>query len=209
MGGGIGVDWEKIAKFEVPCAQAAAETMKVDKPYTLKNKTNNMISRLMRVVAAAMAVAVCMLAQGCVKGDGDAAAEISDAELEVREGNYQKATEVCNELKQSADSASLTAKELCRMSLIYAAAADRDIDSETNMAQAVGCLERAYQVNRDSVEDFIENLPVDQMSTARIALMLLSTKGLDMSDYIDEDSVHIEEDEEHPSLSDHGHEFFE
>lgn len=95
------------------------------------------------------------------------------------------------------------------MSLIYAAAADRDIDSETNMAQAVGCLERAYQVNRDSVEDFIENLPVDQMSTARIALMLLSTKGLDMSDYIDEDSVHIEEDEEHPSLSDHGHEFFE
>jgi hypothetical protein len=66
--------------------------------------------------------------------------------------------------------------------VIYAVAADKDIDNDANMAKAMHSFLSATAMNRDSVSTFVDRLTLDRQSAVRTVLQLLRSQNDDLSD---------------------------
>jgi hypothetical protein len=108
---------------------------------------------------------------------------IDDAEQLANAGKYADAIELCDRLVTSSDSSALSATQLCRIGVIYATAADNDIDNDTNTARAMHSFISAYAINRDSVTTFVDNLNIDRLSAVRTVLQLMRNTDDDPSKY--------------------------
>lgn len=146
-----------------------------------------MKSRTIKILRAALCTAVATLAS--CSSSTDIEASIRAAEAEVAIGNYTAAVDMCNDLWQSADTASFSAVQLCRMALVYAGAADNDVDNDSNMGAAARCFDKAYKSNPDSTMKYVENLPVAEQSAARMMMQLMHGRDIDHSKIIDEHDV--------------------
>lgn len=130
-------------------------------------------------------LAVLALSLAACDADRKTETKIADAEAVSASGKYADAVEMCSDIINSSDSASLTATQWCRMGMIYASASENDLDNETNMGIAAHCFDRAYAQNADSVSAFVEKLSPGEHSTVSVVLMLLKMKGVDASNVID------------------------
>lgn len=117
---------------------------------------------------------------------------VSDAEQAAAVGEYDKAIKMCNKLTDTADSATLTSADYCRVAMVYITASNADVNTDVNMSNAVRCFDNAYRLDPDTLSAFVENLPVDALASAHMALQLLRNRSVDMS--------HIMEHEEPDSL---------
>lgn len=99
--------------------------------------------------------------------------QLSEAEEAMDQGDYRSGTKICTEIAHTTDTAELSVQQLCRMAMIYASAADNDVDNASNMAAALHCFNSAIARDADSTSMFVENLPIDLQATARLALQLL------------------------------------
>lgn len=111
--------------------------------------------------------------------------KIADAEAVTASEKYADAVQMCSDIINSADTASLSATQWCRIGMIYASASENDLDNETNMGIAAHCFDRAYAQNADSASAFVEKLSLGEHSTVSVVLMLLKMKGVDASNVID------------------------
>lgn len=128
----------------------------------------------------------------------DVDSHIADAECALDDGNYDEATELCTAIDTHIDPAGMTVRQLCRMGMIYAALADKDIDSDANMATAMRFFDKAYEQNADSADLFVEALPVESQPAARIVLHLMQASSPDslyIPDHEMPDSAYMERDE--------------
>lgn len=108
---------------------------------------------------------------------------IDDAEQLANAGKYTDALTLCDRLVTTADSSSLSATQLCRIGMIYAVAADNDIDNDTNTARAMHSFIRAYSISRDSVTTYVDNLNIERLSVVRTVLQLMRNTDDDPSNY--------------------------
>ena len=119
-------------------------------------------------------------------------------------GKYSEAVELCNKLMASPDTTKLTAGDYCHLAIIYALAADNDIDQGGNMAVAAKYLDHANDMSADSVKVFFRNLPPEKMSVIKQLEQLNLTRGIDFTNFEDpeygeyeNDSLNTEEPHEH------------
>lgn len=128
---------------------------------------------------------------------------VSDAETAAASSDYTEAVALCDRLISGADSSRLTVGQLCRLSLVYISASDAEVNTESNIASAIECFDRAYRHNPDSAIGFVEKLPLDRAPSARMLLQLIRNQGSDLSRFIDpEDPDHILDHDIDPDTTD-------
>jgi hypothetical protein len=131
-----------------------------------------------------IAIALLALLAACASKT-DVPQIIDDAEHLADAGKFDEALGVCDRLVTTADSSLLTATQYCRVAVIYAIAADNDIDNDANMAKAMRSFRSANAINRDSVSAFVDNLTLERLSAVRTVLQLLRSQNDDLSDIED------------------------
>lgn len=124
------------------------------------------------------------LATAC-GGSLDTADAVSRAEIAANAGDYRKAIDICHELTQNGDTLIDLSTQCCRVAVIYALAADNDIDRDESLASAAHWLTRAYAINADSTKVFVEGLTNERAAAANIAVQLLRTESTDLSEFVD------------------------
>lgn len=115
----------------------------------------------------------------------DAAEIVTRAEHAANAGKYRQALDVCHELTASNDTMATYASQCCRVAVIYALAADNDVDRDESLASASRWFARAYALNADSTRLFVEGLTNERAAAADIAVQLLRNRATDLSDFID------------------------
>lgn len=116
---------------------------------------------------------------------------LTRAESALSAGNYSEAIDICSEISSSADTSHMTATQMCRIAMIYAVAADNDIERETNIARSASWLDKASRTNTDSVINYMSSLSPEEMGIINQVQQLNNTRGYDFSRIEDEpvDSV--------------------
>lgn len=136
-----------------------------------------------RIIYALLAMIMAFGGASC--GSDEKPQLLLQAQEAARDGKYAEAVDLCNELAASADTASLSAGDYCRVALIYALAADNDVDRENNMAVAAKWLDRANEMSPDSVRSFLSHVPPEQMSVIKQLEQLNLTRGIDFTNFED------------------------
>lgn len=114
---------------------------------------------------------------------------VRHALLEAQNGNFNKATELCNSLMASGDTTDLTPTDYCRVAMVYALSADNDIDRDNNMALAARYLQTAANKNVDSLQSFINSLAPEQQAVLYSVQQLNGLKGSDFTNFEDPESI--------------------
>lgn len=135
----------------------------------------------------------------CSEGRAPIEDRIHAAEAAIDSGNYSSGQEICKTLV--ADSSSMTVTQLCRVGVICATLADRDIDREANMVLASRILGLATAQNADSVREFVSSLPYEQQAPVATALTIPANPGDRPTTFPDEELGDILSD----SLHSHNH----
>lgn len=167
-----------------------------------------------KLLAVTVFCTCALLSISCHEASVDPDRAIADASAQADAGNYADAVEACDNLLAKSDTSSLGATRLCKIAMIYLAAADKDVNNDANTAMALRCLEYAYGTNADSTQFFLDKLPMDQANAARMALALIYQQRTDMSQFVDPEdpsAIHDHDidpeagqDENHSHDHDHG-----
>jgi len=128
---------------------------------------------------------------------------IEKASQEVSHGNFSEAVAMIDNMFAAADTAGLTAGDYCRVAMIYAVAADNDVNRDVNIAEAAKWLSHAKKLSSDSVSVFIHSLPPERQAVIYSVDLLNQNKGYDYSTFegeapqdncsADSSSVHTED----------------
>jgi hypothetical protein len=152
-----------------------------------------------------IAIALLALTAAC-SSKNDLPIIIDDAEQLAAAGNFDDAIDICNRLVSTADSANLSASQLCRIAVIYAVAADNDIDNDANMARAMRSFSSAYAISPDSVSAFVDHLTLERLSAVRTVIQLLHYQNDDptnIDDIEDYAAAQFPDDTELDSIYNH------
>ncbi len=137
---------------------------------------------LLMALAAALTLAAC--------GGAPATQRIDDAELNLSNGRLDAARRSADGIVAGADTASLSASELCRLAMVYAAVGDDSIGNEADIAMAARCIRRALAKDSAAVDSFIHAMPVDKRPLMALAIQLCrGTHAGDVIDYEDESAL--------------------
>lgn len=162
------------------------------------------MKRLIYSLITFLALSLC-----CCTGGIDVNDTVTRAEIAAHDGEYRTALDLCHDIATSADTTKLYATQCCRMAVIYALAADNDVDRDESLANASHWLTKAYAINADSTTTFVEALTNEQAAAVDIAVQLLRAKPSDLSEFADPEdpSVLIDHDIDpdiDPQDHDHG-----
>lgn len=123
---------------------------------------------------AALICAVCAMLAGCGTTDADRMARI---DADAGKGDYESAAALAAQL--AAGNPDLTARQWCTLAVHLAAAADRDINADTNTGEALRCLKTALETDPAQTAAFIESLSGDDLARVQNLLTMLDQQGLD------------------------------
>jgi len=108
-----------------------------------------------------------------------AAERIGAAEQSLETGDIDAARRAAEHVIAADDTASLSAADLCRLAMVYAAVAEDKNGNETDVAMAARCLRRALAKDSAAVDSFIHAMPVDQRPLMTLAVQLCAGAALD------------------------------
>lgn len=138
----------------------------------------------------------------------DASEVVVRAEHAANAGKYRQALDVCHELVTDQDTLADYASQCCRVAVIYALAADNDVDRDESLAAASRWFARAYALNADSTRMFVEGLTNERAAAADIAVQLLRNRATDLSNFVDpEDPAILIDHDIDPDAPEHDHEY--
>lgn len=131
--------------------------------------------------------------------DGSTDTDVNDslerAYTAMTDGRMDEALEICNRLTETADSSMLDWHDYCRAAAVYAAAYDRDIDTEASMASATKCVSRARALHPDSVELYINSLSHEYSGSLNTVIQTLDGLNTDRSTIGDHEEGDFVEDD--------------
>ena len=126
--------------------------------------------------------AMCAALAACTASP--ASDNIDAAENSLLSGDMDGARRGAEHVISSADTASLTAYELCRLAMVYASVGDDREGDEADVAMAARCIRRAMAKDSAAVDSFVHSLPIDQRPLMALAVQLCSgTQGADIAPY--------------------------
>lgn len=120
---------------------------------------------------------LCLLLATAMAACGSSTADerLGAAEHSVQAGDSADARRGVDLLMNSADTASMSAGELCRAALIYSALSeDAGGGSESDAAMAARCMRLALRTDAAAVDSFVQTLPVEQRAQMTMAIQLCS-----------------------------------
>lgn len=161
----------------------------------------NTLSRFLTI--AGMAIMFCACASSSSPEAIDA--NLDHAEAVAADGDYRQALELSNRMATSPDTAAFSARQYCRLAMIFATVADNITDNESAMASAVSSLCHALSINPDTVAAYINELDVTRNASMQTTLQLIHGANIDISKYTDGEDVIIEDHDIDPD-SLHSHE---
>lgn len=144
-------------------------------------------------------LAAIMAYTSCSQGGAPIDERIRSAEVAIDSGNYEDGQEICRALV--GDSSSMTITQLCRVGVICATLADKDVDHESNMVLASQMLDLACARNVDSVQVYISSLPYELQAPVVTALTIPANPDERPASFPDEESAACDAD----SISNHSH----
>ncbi|MBJ2183885.1 MAG: hypothetical protein JFR38_05145 [Muribaculaceae bacterium] len=127
---------------------------------------------------ALAATALC----GC--SNAPAPERIDDAEQSLRDGDMEAARRGV----ENVDTAELSAAELCRMAVVYAAVGEDNSGNEGDIGMAARCMRRALAKDSAAVDSFIRTMPPDQRPLMSLAVQLCS-RPADIHDFEEPDTL--------------------
>lgn len=141
----------------------------------------------MRLIYRFLCFCCVVVATACSHGDAtDTAKSLADAESAVSNGDYARATTICDDITAHADKKSMSWRDMCRIATVYAAAYYHDVDAEKSMASAINYMERAMQQSYDSVMQYIDVLDTDNHAAVQNvigAMDGIKTNAADIPDH--------------------------
>lgn len=124
-----------------------------------------------KIVTGLTAVCVAALLSGAC-GDTDCNQDpLTRAESCLDEGRYNAAQSLCDSLIIGDCFGRMSAEDLCRLSVLFVKLSEQ-ANEGANYASAARSMQAAVRRNADSVEIFIENLPVDERSQTLVLRQL-------------------------------------
>lgn len=113
------------------------------------------------------------------------ASMLEQSEQALADGQYALASNLCDALVNSTDSASMTWRDYCDATAIFATAYEHDANTESSFVSATQCAIRALNLEPDSAMNYFNTLAPDK--AASINTVLLAVDGLrsDRSDFPD------------------------
>lgn len=99
-------------------------------------------------------------------GPVDAEQTLQQAENELNFGNVEQAASSCDLLADST-ATTLSPTQLCRVAIMYAKISDLS-EKQDYMASAAKCLDRAMEMDVDSIDHYIESLNIEDQSYVRV-----------------------------------------
>ena len=149
--------------------------------------TKNHAAQILKQMAVALLVA-CMSALAACTVGGNVSDDLATAEQAVDTHNYDLAKSICESFVTDSTT-TLSAAELCRLSLIYMKLSDID-DPEFNTAAATQCYRSALRSDSDSAVAYYNSVPVDEARHIEIMSQLNRILSTPAELYLqDEDSV--------------------
>lgn len=133
-------------------------------------------------------------------GHSGAGVRLDAAEVSLSRGDADDARRGVELLMNSADTASMTAEEMCRAALVYAALADDRVNgSETDAALAARCIATAMQLDPATVDSLMQALPVEQRAQLAMVRQLSETRSQcrEFTDYEEGDALLTDTDHHH------------
>lgn len=151
---------------------------------------------LLYTLLAAFAAAFCACSSST---DSESVAlSLDDAFAAIDEGDYARAVELCNRLTETSDSVLLTWHDYCRAAAVYAVAYDNDVNMPASMASATRCLDRAREMQPDSVRTYVDMLSHEYSGALNTAIQTLDGLMTDRSTIGDhEEGDFVDYDKEH------------
>lgn len=119
-------------------------------------------------------------------GTGAQSDRIDAAEQSLQSGDMAAARRGVEQV----DTAELSAAELCRLAVVYAAVSEDGTGNEADVAMAARCIRRAIARDSAAVDSFIRVMPVDQRPLMALVVQLCSTPDAgDIRPYEEPDSL--------------------
>lgn len=120
----------------------------------------------------------------CSDGDSD---KLALAEEEYDAGRFESAKKLAEELSSDARIDTTDVRRLCRLSILSVKLAEQ-FDEQSNLANAMRCMQTAISRNPDTVEAFIESLTIEDRTRSAMISQLMQSMGqasdsLTISDY--------------------------
>ncbi len=143
-----------------------------------------------------------LLTLGACGESTDNTSMLAEAEEQAGHGNFADAVSICNKIATSADTARLSASDCCKMAMIYARAADNDVDQGNNMAEAARWLDHANDMAPDTVRAYFSKLPPEQMSIVNQLEQLNLTRGIDFTAIDNGHEEYFQENDSAPAHED-------
>lgn len=141
-----------------------------------------MTRQLLLILIIACGIAACS-----TPGGAEASASISEAEDALNAGYATDARSIADALSGDT-TATLSATELCRLSIIYMKISDIE-ETDINTTLATRCYRRAIAADADSAAYYYENLPLEESRHVDLMSKLAPMLSSDRDTYIDEDSL--------------------
>ena len=143
-----------------------------------------MIKHIILIALAALGLASC--------GHSNAGVRLDAAEMSLSLGDADDARRGVELLMNSADTAYMTAEEMCRAALVYAALSDDHVNgSETDAAMAARYIAVALRMDTATVDSLMQALPVEQRAQLAMVRQLSATRAVstDFTDFEEGDSL--------------------
>ncbi len=115
---------------------------------------------------------------------------IEAADKAIANGEYGSSQQVCDEIVGTNGLDSLSAAQLCRLSVIFLRLSEQSNEQE-NTAAAVECYRAANSISPDSVALYFNALPVEDLQYMAILRSLTSSTDADTTAIIIDDPYEI------------------
>lgn len=114
---------------------------------------------------------------------------LSEAKAAFDIKDYRRAQIICDHIAADTAGKTLSAKELCRLSLLYMDIAEACPDSSAvNVASATEILRRALDISPDSVSDFFTSLPAEELRGGQLVMSITGSSGMQLDSLFNDDT---------------------
>ncbi len=118
-----------------------------------------------------LAIICTLLILASCSGGVNSTNAITNAETLLANNKYTGAKKICDNLVSQEGKNPLSARDLCRLSILYMKLSEYT-NEDDNIATATLCFKKAVAMNTDSVEEFLSELPIEEIRYASIVRSL-------------------------------------
>lgn len=141
-----------------------------------------------KILAGITALMAIIIAAACTGNDTRRFDDdLREADMAVAEGDMTAASSIARRLSDEHIDA-LTARQLCRLSILYMQISDNGNQSE-NISRATDCYRKAFETDPDSARDYYRQLGPEQTANAQMLATIAGSIGSNPTEEAETDTI--------------------